>query len=332
MRLSPQTLLILLLGARNAEASSAGGNALGYCYDATSPDIGCDPRNWVNGDHLKCTRKADMNWAGKPVYSSAFTLRTGTGNPNQDPKSYVPGQWMSIYLDVKAYGHKYRGLVVQANSNSNRHVGTWNLTNNDNAFFVTPEPGCVMHGQSDLKPLRVHFRYKAPPRGTGPITFKALIKVGPANTGFFYFPNGYQPHLEGTLPPGGNFPGSGNDLRLTEAGPQTWTWSQAAVGKSCSEHCASIGKSCDEGMLSTEDYASPDGLDGAVEKVTNCPLPIMPSCTNVAPARAVGGSCWYNGAESQDAQAICQAVGGSTNNKATCGAKHAKAQRFCACK
>eukprot|EP00954_Amorphochlora_amoebiformis_P026230 1378012-Amorphochlora_amoeboformis.AAC.2 len=235
--------LVVLVNVPLADASSAGGDQLGRCFDART-DVGCDPKNWPGGDRLKCTIKNTMDWAGKTTYTSAYSLRAVKGYPYQDVTSYIPDEWLTILLDVKHYAFKWRGIAIHAikKSDGAAYVGDWNMTSNQNRMFVVPGKGCIMHAQADIKPLRVAWRYKGPPAGTGTIQFKALIKYGPANTGWFYYPNGRD--LNQNKSPADGFPGVGTDLELSESSSTSGNWGIAPRGSSCTQYCSAAGKTC----------------------------------------------------------------------------------------
>uniref|UniRef100_A0A7S3Z5X5 Uncharacterized protein n=1 Tax=Lotharella globosa TaxID=91324 RepID=A0A7S3Z5X5_9EUKA len=189
-----------------------------------------------------------------------------------------------------------------------------------------------MHAQGDLKPLQTEFRFKAPSAGTGTITFHALIKVGPANTGYFFYPNGVEANIFDAIPTG-DFPGTGNELTLTESiqTPPTSVWSVGVRGASCAEHCSSRGQVCDEQQLRSALVATPAGMEQTTAKIAGCPLPYTPSCASVAPARDDLGACFYSGADAA-ASGLCASSGPSNTFKSTCHSKHPNATRFCACK
>eukprot|EP00471_Norrisiella_sphaerica_P009678 CAMPEP_0184495982 /NCGR_PEP_ID=MMETSP0113_2-20130426/32838_1 /TAXON_ID=91329 /ORGANISM="Norrisiella sphaerica, Strain BC52" /LENGTH=184 /DNA_ID=CAMNT_0026882423 /DNA_START=205 /DNA_END=756 /DNA_ORIENTATION=- len=171
---------ITLLGA-DAASNGKLGSGDPYCWD-TNQGIGCDPRDWFNGDHLDCrqTNYQQMNWAGSPKYSSLYSLYV----KEEGKTSYIPGEWITVVVKVNRYPFKYRGLVLHASSATDRFVGEWRAAGNDleqKMFFnPTPEKECIMHAQGDLKPLVSEFRFKAPPAGTGKVTFGCLLKIGPA--------------------------------------------------------------------------------------------------------------------------------------------------------
>lgn len=303
-----------------------------FCFNAED-NIGCDPRDWFEGNRLDCRQSthAQMNWAGKTRYTNMYSLvLKDTGKT-----SYTPGEWITVQLKVNRYPFKYRGLVLHASSSNSNFVGTWRTTGNEdeNRMFWMPTANkeCIMHAQADLKPLLTEFRFRAPAAGTGTITFKGLIKIGPANDGYFYHPNGANANLYDTIPAGG-FPGSGSDLQLSEASaPAQQLWSMSTPGESCDEHCVSLGKTCDAESLQSPILASPAGMESNLSPVTGCPMPYQPSCSSVSPARDSEGVCYYSGADSTFSN-ICQTSGSVFNLKSTCSAKHPNATRVCACK
>ena len=74
---------------------------------------------------------------------------------------------------------------------NNEPVGSWALPDDPDFNFWHPPtcgPSHVLHQDSGVKNFNNIFQYRTPPPGTGPITFKALFKVGAANTGEFYYP------------------------------------------------------------------------------------------------------------------------------------------------
>ena len=46
-----------------------------------------------------------------------------------------------------------------------------------------------MHSDAELKGYSERFVFRAPPAGTGPITFRVLLKQGETNKGAFYWPS-----------------------------------------------------------------------------------------------------------------------------------------------
>lgn len=86
-----------------------------------------------------------------------------------------------------------------------------------------------------MKNYELTIPFRAPAAGTGKITFKALVKFGPANEGEFFWPN-----LAG-------------DFSLNEASaPATsaTSWRQSRVGQSCVDACAEAKLVCDDTKMS----------------------------------------------------------------------------------
>ena len=71
-------------------------------------------------------------------------------------------------------------------------VGTWGLPSDSGDYQFWHPHTCgnqhVLHAAADEKNYLNEFQFKAPKAGTGTITFHALIKRGPANEGWFYYP------------------------------------------------------------------------------------------------------------------------------------------------
>ncbi|GAB5361989.1 hypothetical protein AAMO2058_000759700, partial [Amorphochlora amoebiformis] len=220
----------ILLGThmRSTDASSIGPSA---CWNIGDP-IGCDPRNFSNPSNpLTCKEKTIMNWAGKPAYTNAFELKGPTGKT-----SYEPEEWITLVLRVKIYSLKYRGLIILATADDGTMVGEWKsaVDVGKSRMFWAPHKKCIMHAHADPKPLKMTFRYKAPPVGTGRITFKAMIKVGPANDGYFYYPNGVEKIIGPQIPTGG-FPGAHIPFQLTEGPVAPTSWVMGDFSESCFE-------------------------------------------------------------------------------------------------
>ena len=60
-------------------------------------------------------------------------------------------------------------------------VGEWRSPPEPGYPYRVDNPSCpnsLLHAQADRKPYASHFVFKAPPAGTGKITFRALIKKG----------------------------------------------------------------------------------------------------------------------------------------------------------
>ena len=123
-----------------------------------------------------------MSWTAKPVLSSAYSLRSGNGpDTSQDVTEYQPDKWMTITLKTLEYDKKFRGLLLHADNAVNVKVGEWGLPESSDYGFWHPPvcgPRTVLHSGAVIKSFTNHFRFKSPSKGTGKITFKALVKVG----------------------------------------------------------------------------------------------------------------------------------------------------------
>ncbi|GAB5361974.1 hypothetical protein AAMO2058_000758800 [Amorphochlora amoebiformis] len=301
------SVLVAVLVFKTADSASSGviGSGNGYCWN-TKDVIGCDPRNFTDpSDHLTCSENGGiMWWVGKPVYTKAFTLKGPVGKT-----SYSPGEWILIELDVNIYTLKYRGLVLHASNATHDFLGEWIVAGDDGQtkLFWNPEPNCLMHAQADLKPLKMKLRYKAPPKDSGTIHFHAMLKVGPANDGWFYYANGMDLNLAGTVPPQG-FPGRENPFQLTEGPPLA---------------CASQGMTCDETVLQSNATSTPNRMESTLSNY-GCLLPYIADCGSVSPARTQNGKCYYNAADKN----LCSDV---TSPISRCDSMHDSASRFCPC-
>ena len=73
------------------------------------------------------------------------------------------------------------------------------------------------------------FNFKGPPQGTGKITFRTLIKQGPANEGAFYFPKEDLVLNEG---------------RSSNTQESSGSWKIGQFGQSCLDVCSSLNLVC----------------------------------------------------------------------------------------
>ena len=179
------------------------GSSSGDVYDCNvnSGNFGCSSWNIKNGkeDRLNCTdpNPGHMYWADRPVRTNAYVIRSSNdANEGNDPTQYVPDKYISIFLKVKDPKYKYRGLMLYAQDTNNQYVGEWALPETENYPFWHPpicsdvggERKIILHNNAAEKMYTMQFNFKGPPVGTGKITFRTLIKQGPANEGAFYFP------------------------------------------------------------------------------------------------------------------------------------------------
>ena len=275
-----------------------------------------------------------MTLVAPPERSTAYTLRTGDGpDPSNDPKTYVPGELMPLYLRVTRKmipgkeesgtkivaneNAKYIGLLVYAVASADLNeakVGGWEVALEGQPTFWTPpdEPGCngraLMHTDPSRKHVLERFLFRAPPAGTGPITFRALIKQGETNKGAFYWPTAPASPTPAQNPVAGRPNG---DLMLYEnvsPPPRPWSY-RGDKGQTCTEVCAARGLPCDAAALEATNTAGE--LDEAVVHAFLCEPPIFRTCTDTAPRMSgLGdGLCWYRDASCPAREApACDAV------------------------
>jgi hypothetical protein len=227
--------------------------------------------------------------------------------------------------------------MLQAVDSNEVIVGDWEITGNGEDNSYQKAPNCeqsLVHNNAEIKPFRSHFMYKAPPAGTGNVTFYALIKVGTANDGWFYFPNGLD-KISGSQSPVGGYPGRGVDLVLMEGANRTHPWFAGEAGQSCNQACAGRGQQCDaDALMIPATTATPGGIQDAIGDTVACPLPLKPTCHGVAPAKSRDGNCWYNVAnDDRKKSSLCPYMNTNPVGKETvCDVARDNAERFCKCK
>ena len=266
------------------------------------------------------TCPSGMTLVAPPVRSDTYTLRTGRGAlPVSDPNDYVPGELLTLYMSVTRRmipgkeqagarivaneTAKYIGLLVyavRANDATERKVGGWELPLESNPKLWTPPdaPGCngraLMHAGAEAKRYTERLIFRAPPAGTGPITFRALVKQGETNKGAFYWPvapASYTPNLQ----PVAGLPNG--DLTLLErpTPPPTRRWAHRAADESqtCRQVCAQQQMNCEREPLISMNSASQ--LAAAVGPSFLCAPPLYATCSEAAPRMSgLGdGMCWY---------------------------------------
>ena len=138
-------------------------------------------------------------------------------------RKMIPGKEESGTKTVANENAKYIGLLVYAVASADLNeakVGGWEVALDGQPTFWTPpdEPGCngraLMHTDPSRKHVLERFLFRAPPAGTGPITFRALIKQGETNKGAFYWPTAPASATPAQNPVAGRPKGKGR------AGPQ----------------------------------------------------------------------------------------------------------------
>ena len=86
----------------------------------------------------------------------------------------------------------YRGFLIYVNDAKNATVGEFVLPKDDSPTYSRLGEICqgsVTHAMADEKPIVMTFAWRAPAAGAGPVTVRALLKRGDANTGAFHWPN-----------------------------------------------------------------------------------------------------------------------------------------------
>ena len=98
-----------------------------------------------------------------------------------------------------------------------------------------------------------------PRTATGKITFRCLIKRGPANVGEFHYPI---------------HPLSKGDLTLNEAAASTQVWFKSKEGESCDELCASKSQYCDMAKIKAAQQTLLQ-FEASIGKEHLCTLPLL---------------------------------------------------------
>lgn len=177
-------MLVLCCVLAGISATSDADPAYVYNCDAHSSLWGCNPGGWA-GSRLYCLNKTRlMYWATSPQPSPCYVL--SAGDEKSPSTRYTPDTLIQINLRVTCYEMQFRGLMLYATSaRTGARVGNWSLAHEDPALFKLPWDGqpnhacarTVMHASGVIKPYFVSLHFRAPPVGTGTITFKTLIKV-----------------------------------------------------------------------------------------------------------------------------------------------------------
>lgn len=275
---------------------------------------GCPKNNWINDkmdreDRLNCndTTGALMNWVAEPVRSEEYSVRSGDDHPSADKSSYEPEKIMRIYVRVLEYGWQFRGLLLYAVNDLGTTVGSWDFPQTELSAYYWAPPSCngnkVLHTTAARKPVLSVLHFRAPKKGTGKITFHCLIKKGPANTGYFYWP-------------------MKNDLTLNEAGssPKT-TWFKATPGQSCDDACNALKLPCD--VKTMKSAGTKSGFSSGVSREFVCNNPPIGSCADNAPFMDESGTCYYHTESCEDWRI--------NKGELTCDSTTTKESRLCVC-
>ena len=269
-----------------------------------------------------------MTAVAPPVRSSAYHFGTADGTV-----SYYPGQLIPFELNVTSRtipgkrdagnttaGNetaKYLGLLLYAVDEHERKVGSWEIPlESDGKFWLPPDPACegrsLMHADAELKGYQERFVFRAPPLGTGTITFRVLVKQGETNKGAFYWPWTRETEAATTMRPAFGEPGG--DLVVSEAlavddssmeldETAVIQWLQAnpvAHGwepQPCTTVCEAAGLRCDEAALRSAGSSATGLLEG-VQNSYLCTPPLLSGCDAAPRMSGIGdGLCWYRDAE-----------------------------------
>lgn len=220
-----------------------------------------------------------MWWAKPPMFSANYSLRTGDGELKHDPTTYIPNQYLSIHIRVLHPKMKFNGLLLYAVDRNETKVGEWVLPSKSN-FWLPQTYGCdgkaVLHNSAQVFNYHENFLFLAPKAGTGPITFRSLIKQGqafPNLNGAFFWPN--------------EEPLTMTEKKITLFKP---TWVQGKPGQSCNTVCTErIGGTCDPTGFETVNSSS--SLSSITEEnFLNCRKPFLGG--GCGPTSGSEG-CWY---------------------------------------
>eukprot|EP00462_Mataza_sp_D1_P022678 CAMPEP_0175131328 /NCGR_PEP_ID=MMETSP0087-20121206/6483_1 /TAXON_ID=136419 /ORGANISM="Unknown Unknown, Strain D1" /LENGTH=1426 /DNA_ID=CAMNT_0016413609 /DNA_START=30 /DNA_END=4310 /DNA_ORIENTATION=- len=315
----PAVNFLCLVGLVASVFASSDGKRATIC----DPDAnwGCDPTKLKQTPPWKCEdpNKGLMEWVKKPVRTAKYSLRSADGPAAQDPSTYTPGAENEIHIRVLAFGYKYRGLSVVARNSANKNVGSWKGDDwfkpiaraaqdpNDNCH------GAILHTHAALKPYHYVLKFLAPPKGTGKLTFKALIKRGDANTGEFYKPLQDLVLDEGPESTGKPTPTDGSQ------------WFQSDAAQSCSAACKTKGLECTAISMRTQTSETLKVLWQGI----SCPNDeVQLACSPVAPI--IENVCFsYQCNASQVAQA--SAASKLSEDDMLCRSYAAGTKRICAC-
>lgn len=241
---------------------------------------GCS--SWTNGDRLQCSdvNPGIMKWVAQPVLSPAYSVRTGDEEISEDSNKYVPGELLTLYIRTLVYKMNFRGLLLQAFDSSGAFVGSFE----PGITLKVPEgcPGSVIHKDADEKPALLITYWRAPSNFNDSVTFRALVKMGPANHGFFYYTSDLTVVAETSLP--------------------TSSVRKAAQGVSCSSVCGAAGASKLTCVLFPTE---PSSFDKIVRRNIPCSLASVADCSAVVDASNV---CHFREAACGEDRSSCTSV------------------------
>ena len=286
-----------------------------YTITATSSSYRHDELMGINIDTNAKFMQARRDAGEYQCFASldAEELVATCKNPNQ------PG---GVGTELPIYeSAKWIGLLLYAEDATGKKVGGWEIPPVVPSIFWAPaDPGCerhaIMHSDASPKDYHHELRWRAPAAGTGPVTFRALVKQGDTNGGAFYWPTATAMANPAT-----------QDLQLSESMQPTATSGWFRGTTSCDATCAGQGgKVCDGNALLASSSAA--GLKTSVERFMTCRLPIVTSCDAGAPSFMNAEQfCSYRADATQ-----CAMPNPATTASAACAATPAvEKMRLCPC-
>lgn len=300
MSLLITSCILFILGSNGMSLGAPTCDALGVCQSGTCPP--------------------GMDKVVPPVRNTQYTVRTGDGNPADDPLEYEPGSIVDIHIRTNDYDGKYIGLLIYAvefdkggqldakgcptgkpgcDGSVEVKTGEWVVPPGE-PFQCSTTCGCsaLTHTSATLKRFHHVLHWRAPSAGAGKVIFRVIIKVGPTNGGWFYWPMKM-------------------DLVLKEGKKKDSgiVWVHGAEGISCKQACREENP---DFRCSPQDMTS--GYSSFKDSFV-CPTPLFSACGKNEKAVA-----W------SDSDGDCFVPGKSCRPDPQCSAKVVGGSRFCACK
>ena len=263
-----------------------------------------------------------MTAVAPPERSEVYRFGTADG-----ATSYVPGELVIMNLEltkrtivgkrdagltlVANETAKYLGLLLYAVDANENKVGTWKVAVDEAPkFWTPPDPGCggkaLMHADAELKGYEERFVFEPPPAGTGPITFRVLVKQGETNKGAFYWASSVNTSSDVDVALQVPSRGEANgDLVLREGTPPgatssgTIQWIRAPYravdwpgAQTCTQVCSTAGMTCDNAALRAA--SSEAALLPQIERDILCAPPLLAGCLGAPRMSGLGdGWCWF---------------------------------------
>lgn len=290
---------LFIIGSQAMSLGAPTCDALGVCTSGTCPP--------------------GMDKVTPPVRNDQYTIRTGDGDPRDDPLEYEPDSIVDIHIRTLDYDGKYIGLLIYAvefdeggqldakgcpvgkpgcDGSVEVKTGEW-VVAPEEPFHCSTICGCsaLTHTSATLKRFHHVLHWRAPSAGTGKVIFRAIVKVGSTNGGSFFWPRKTDLELR--------------EGRVKDSGI---VWVHGSEGVSCKQACRNANP---DFKCSPKDMV---GGYSAFKQSFVCPTPLFSACGNNAKAVA-----W------SDSEGECFVPGRSCNPVPQCAAKVTGGSRFCAC-